>query len=228
ASPAALDLAGAVRRLEDYRPLDVQCGAAMRAFLAALRERRGDLVHVFDGDGGDESWKSYPLEDSELTIKSVLANPLLYHEGWGVSSIKHSLTYSGGLSRGVVRGFAPARELGFRLVSPHTLRPVIAAALAAPLTDLVGDDPEKLYGLKGEVVGAGLRSLGFDVPIEKKRRFQEGAAAADVFANRLVASRAALRRVFESVYPPMDEIEDGADGLGPIPRRPPRRREADA
>ena len=202
APPAVLDLNAAVRTLEDYRPLDVACGAVMRAFLSALRSRRPDLVFIFDGDGGDENWKAYPVEDSDLTIHSVLANPLLYHEGWGVDSIKHSLTYSGGLSRGVVRGFAPAREFGFRLISPHTLRPVITAALAAPLSELVGEDVRKLYALKGEVVRAGLAFLGFEIAIAPKKRFQEGATATEVFRNRLVRSRAELRRIFEDQYRP--------------------------
>ena len=48
-----------------------------------------------DGDGGDENLKDYPIEENpELTIRSVLNNMLLYQEGWGVNSIKHSLTYS--------------------------------------------------------------------------------------------------------------------------------------
>ena len=36
---------------------------------------------------------------SELTIRSVVNNRMLYQEGWGVDSIKHSLTYSGGKGR---------------------------------------------------------------------------------------------------------------------------------
>lgn len=225
--PRALDLEGAVRRLEDYRPLDVQCGAVMRALLAGLRELRPELVFLFDGDGGDENWRSYPLEDSELTIKSVLNNPLLYHEGWGVDSIKHSLTYSGGLSRGIVRGFAPARELGFRLLSPHASRPVIAAAISAPLRELVGEEPERLYALKGEIVTAGLRSLGFEVALPPKKRFQEGATTRTVFEERLRASRRRLRRAFEDLYPPPPPDHGAeADGRPAAPHG--RRVESDA
>src|SRR5215472_14690617 len=112
----------------------------MLAFARGFRRAAPDVAYLFDGDGGDENWKSYPLEDSELTIRSVLNNPLLYHEGWGIDSIKHSLTYSGGLSRGVVRGFAPARAFGFVPISPLAMRGPIAAALAAPLRELVGED----------------------------------------------------------------------------------------
>ena len=43
------------------------------------------LKYLLDGDGGDENLKDYPLEDSDLTLSSVLRNPLLYQEGWGVA-----------------------------------------------------------------------------------------------------------------------------------------------
>ncbi len=212
ASPESLDLPRAVACIEDYRPLDVQCAAVERAFLGRLREVEPGLVFLFDGDGGDENWKSYPPEDSDVTIQSVLNNPLLYHEGWGVDSIKHSLTYSGGLSRGIVRGFAPAREFGFRLLSPHASRPAIAAALAAPLRELVGQDTERLLSLKGEIVRAGLRDLGREAPIAPKRRFQRGATSASVFSQRLAATRAELRRLHEARFAGFAE-RDGDAGL---------------
>ena len=93
--------------------------------------------YLLDGDGGDENLKSYPLEDSDLTLSSVLRNPLLYQEGWGVDAIKHSLAYSGGLSRSYVRTFAPAAALGFDAFSPFTVRSVIAAAVAIPFEQVL-------------------------------------------------------------------------------------------
>lgn len=211
AAPEDLSLARAVAAIEDYRPLDVQCAAAGLAFARNLRRSAPDLVHLFDGDGGDENWKSYPLGDSELTIKSVLNNPLLYHEGWGIDSIKHSLTYTGGFSRGVTRGFAPARAFGFVPLSPHAMRPAIAAALEAPLRDLVGEDPERLAVLKGEVVAAGLEARGVRLPIARKRRFQQGAMSSEHFA-ALAASRAELRAMHERRFgPPPDAAEPGRD-----------------
>ena len=78
-----------------------------------IRRALPDLQYLIDGDGGDENLKSYPLEDSDLTLSSVLRNPLLYQEGWGVDAIKHSLAFSGGLSRSYVRTYAPAATLGF-------------------------------------------------------------------------------------------------------------------
>jgi len=190
-----VSLPDAVRVIEDYRPLDVQCAAAMLALARNLRRAEPGLVYLFDGDGGDENWKSYPLEDSEITIRSVLNNPLLYHEGWGVDSIKHSLTYSGGFSRGVVRGYAPARAFGFIPVSPLAMRGPIAAALAAPLSDLVGQDVDRLLALKGSVIRAGLGGRGVDLPIAEKRRFQHGAIADP--GPRLGASRSELRAIHE-------------------------------
>jgi hypothetical protein len=88
-----------------------------------IRERYPDWTYIIDGDGGDENLKDYPIEDNaELTIRSVVDNLMLYQEGWGVSRIKHSLTYSGGLSRSYVRTYAPARRYGFDGFSPFTGR----------------------------------------------------------------------------------------------------------
>src|SRR5258708_15174462 len=111
---------------------------------------------MLDGDGGDENLKDYPLEDSDLTLSSILRNPLLYQEGWGIDAIKHSLTYSGGLSRAYVRTYAPARRLGFHAFSPYTTRAAIAAALAIPFESLLQDRVGRLYALKAEILRAGV------------------------------------------------------------------------
>ena len=95
----AVSLEEAIAVIEDYHPLDVECAAAGLCLLRGIRERYPSLKYLLDGDGGDENLKSYPLEDSDLTLSSILRNPLLYQEGWGIDAIKHSLTYSGGLSR---------------------------------------------------------------------------------------------------------------------------------
>ena len=84
-----------------------------------IRARYPEWRHLADGDGGDENLKDYPIEENpELTIRSVVDNLMLYQEGWGVGRIKHSLTYSGGLSRSYVRTYAPARRYGFDGFSP--------------------------------------------------------------------------------------------------------------
>jgi asparagine synthase (glutamine-hydrolysing) len=176
AAAETLDLGEAIRVVEDYHPLDVECAAVSLSLLRAIRERYPTLRYLLDGDGGDENLKSYPLEDSDLTLSSVFRNPLLYQEGWGVGALKHSQVYSGGLSRSYVRTYAPARRHGFEAFSPYTTRAAIEAALAIPFEKLVGDDPERLYALKADVVRRGVRAVaGVEMPTFPKRRFQEGA-----------------------------------------------------
>lgn len=178
ATPDRLDLPEAISVIEDYHALDVECAAVALLLLGGIRERYPTLRYILDGDGGDENLKSYPLEDSDLTMSSVLRNPLLYHEGWGIDAIKHSQVYSGGLSRSSVRTYAPARRFGFESFSPYSTRSAIAAALAIPYDRLAGDSAERLYALKAEIVGRGVRAVTEDsIPVFPKRRFQEGAGA---------------------------------------------------
>jgi asparagine synthase (glutamine-hydrolysing) len=141
--------------------------------------------------------KSYPLEDSDLTLSSVLRNPLLYQEGWGVDAIKHSLAYSGGLSRSYVRTYAPAGGLGFDAFSPFTVRSVIAAAVSIPFEQVLDGRAERLETLKRDVVCAGIKAvIGIEMPANPKRRFQDGAAAAP----RARVSKAWCRRTFSRIW----------------------------
>lgn len=170
------DLEEAIETIEDYHPLDVECAAASLLLLRAIRDRNPSVRFLLDGDGGDENLKSYPLEDSDLTISSVLRNPLLYQEGWGIDAVKHSLTYSGGLSRSYVRTYAPAQRLGFDAFSPYTTRSSIARAAAMPFEKWLNGDPARLETLKADVVRSGVESVtGIRMPTFPKRRFQEGA-----------------------------------------------------
>ena len=124
-----LDVEQTLRVLEDYKSLDVECAAMGLLLCKGIRERYPDWRHLADGDGGDENLKDYPIEENpELTIRSVVDNLMLYQEGWGVGRIKHSLTYSGGLSRSYVRTYAPARQYGFAGFSPYTRPDVIDVA----------------------------------------------------------------------------------------------------
>jgi asparagine synthase (glutamine-hydrolysing) len=197
ASPDDYDLKLAIRVIEDYQPLDVECAATTLCLLRGIRERYPHLTHLLDGDGGDENLKSYPLEDSDLTLSSILRNPLLYQEGWGVDAIKHSLAYSGGLSRGYVRTYAPAAAVGFDAFSPFTTRSVIAEAAAIPFEQILGGDVSRLDTLKQEVVGAGVKAtLGIDMPINPKCRFQDGATATP----RERLSKGWCRRAFNELW----------------------------
>ena len=176
-----MDWREAVRIIEDYKPLDVQSAAMALALCRGIRARYPDWRYLIDGDGGDENLKDYPIEENpELTIRSVLNNRMLYQEGWGVDAIKHSLTYSGGLSRGYARTYAPAAVCGFDGFSPYTLPNVMEMAEAIPFIELTDWNHERLYDLKGEVVGRGVKAVtGLDMPVFPKRRFQHGAPRRD-------------------------------------------------
>jgi asparagine synthase (glutamine-hydrolysing) len=201
-SSVALDPLRAVAVIEDYKPLDVDCAAVNLALLAGIRERYPDWCLLVDGDGGDENLKDYPIEEnSELTIRSVVNNRMLYQEGWGVDSIKHSLTYSGGYSRGCVRSYACAREYGFEGFSPYTRPSVIAVAEAIPFAELTEGSHERLYALKGEIVARGIRSvLGLEMPVFPKRRFQHGSVSATQAARLFPQDEARYRRHFEMLH----------------------------
>jgi asparagine synthase (glutamine-hydrolysing) len=191
----SFDPVEAIRVIEDYHPLDVECAAAGLCLLKGIRERYPTLKYLLDGDGGDENLKSYPLEDSDLTLSSVLRNPLLYQEGWGVDAIKHSQTYSGGLSRAYVRTYAPGQAYGFAAFSPYSVRSVIAAALAIPFETVLDGSVERLMTLKAEVVRAGVQAVtGLSMPAHPKRRFQDGAGG-DTYRQWRV-SKAWCRQVF--------------------------------
>jgi asparagine synthase (glutamine-hydrolysing) len=197
-----LDFREAIAVTEDYKPLDVQSATMALAICRGIRQRYPDWKHLVDGDGGDENLKDYPIEDNpELTIRSVLNNRLLYHEGWGIDAVKHSLTYSGGQSRGHVRTYAPARKLGFAGFSPFALPSVIDVAEGIPFVELTGWEHERLYALKGEVVRRGVRAItGIDMPIFEKRRFQRGAAAEGALDALFPASENAYRQCFAELY----------------------------
>ena len=202
ADPHALDVNDALQTLEDYKPLDVQCAAMGLMLCRAIRERYPDWRYLVDGDGGDENLKDYPIdENSELTIHSVVNNLMLYHEGWGVGKIKHSLTYSGGLSRGYVRTYAPLRRYGFTGFSPYTALNVIEIAEGIPFGLLTGYDVPSLYSLKGEIVRRGVKAVtGFDMPIFPKRRFQHGALPPERLEVHLGGAERAFRRQFLALY----------------------------
>jgi asparagine synthase (glutamine-hydrolysing) len=201
-SRGALDPLRAVAVIEDYKPLDVECAAVNLALLETIRSRYPDWRLLVDGDGGDENLKDYPIgANSELTIRSVVNNRMLYQEGWGVDSLKHSLTYSGGYSRGCVRGYACARHYGFVSFSPYTRAPVIAIAESVPFAELTNGSHERLYALKGEIVSRGVRAvLGYDMPVYPKRRFQHGSATPTTAARLFTEDEARYRRHFHALH----------------------------
>lgn len=204
-SSESLNWRETVRVLEDYKPLDVQSGTMAMALCQEIRNRYPDWRYLADGDGGDENLKDYPIEENpELTIRSVLNNLMLYQEGWGVHAIKHSLTYSGGQSRGHIRTSAPATHFCFSGFSPFALPRVIEIAEAIPFIELTDWDHNKLYGLKGEVIRSGIKSVcSVDMPIFEKRRFQHGAMDKERFAAIFPKDEADYRFEFLNAYQPL-------------------------
>jgi asparagine synthase (glutamine-hydrolysing) len=202
AQPGDLDLDETLRVLEDYKSLDVECAAMGLRLCRGIRERYPDWTLLLDGDGGDENLKDYPIEENaELTIRSVVDNLMLYQEGWGVSRIKHSLTYSGGLSRSYARTYAPARRHGFDGFSPFTRPGIIEVAEAIPFAALTQYDVPTLYSLKGDIVRRGVKAVtGIDMPVFPKRRFQHGAMPEDAMRQRIARDEGALRRSFHALY----------------------------
>lgn len=198
----SLDHIETIKTVEDYKALDVESAVMAMALCKSVRQRYPDWRYLADGDGGDENLKDYPIEENpELTIRSVINNPMLYQEGWGVGKIKHSLTYSGGLSRSYTRTYAPTRHFGFRGFSPYTRPKVIAVAEAIPFIEMTGYDVSRLYELKGAIVASGVKAItGFDMPVFEKRRFQHGALAAGTLRKQLPFREADYRKQFFSLY----------------------------
>lgn len=202
ARPDWIDVGKAIEVIEDYKILDVEAATMVMALCRGIRERYADWRYLMDGDGGDENLKDYPIEENpELTIRSVVHNRMLYQEGWGVGTIKHSLTYSGGLSRSYARTFAPLRHWGFEGFSPFTRPSVIEVAEGVPFIALTNYDVPTLYSLKGQIVSQGVKAItGFDMPVFEKRRFQHGATSRDVLRGRVPAREADLRRQFLALH----------------------------
>ncbi len=199
---SSVDWRETVAVMEDYKPLDVQSGTMALALCKGIRAAYPDWKYLIDGDGGDENMKDYPIEENpELTIRSVLNNLMLYQEGWGVHAIKHSLTYSGGQSRGHIRTWAPAAALGFEGFSPFAVPSVIEVAEGIPFIELTEWDHEKLYALKGSVVAAGIKQwFGIEMPVYPKRRFQHGSAKSELATKLFPSDEHQYRDAFRSIW----------------------------
>jgi len=202
ADRSSLDVQETIRIVEDYKPLDIESATMAVALCRGIRERYPEWKFLLDGDGGDENLKDYPIEQNpELTIRSVINNPMLYQEGWGVGKIKHSLTYSGGLSRSYARTYAPAHHFGFQGFSPYTRTSVVAIAEAIPFVQLTDYSVDKLYELKGEIVARGVAAVtGMKMPVYPKRRFQHGAIPEIDLRRSLPFQEAEYRKQFLSLY----------------------------
>ena len=202
ASLESIDVKETIRVVEDYKALDIEAASMGMALLRGIRQRYPDWLYLLDGDGGDENLKDYPIEENpELTIRSIVHNQMLYQEGWGVGRIKHSLTYSGGLSRSYARTYAPARHFGFQGFSPFTRPNVVEVAEGIPFIELTDYQIDRLYDLKGQIVACGIAAItGMKMPIFPKRRFQHGALSATSLRSRLPSRESDYRRQFLQMY----------------------------
>ena len=202
AAPESIDPSETIGIIEDYKSLDVESASMALALCKGIRARYPEWKYLIDGDGGDENLKDYPIEENpELTIRSVVHNSMLYQEGWGVGKIKHSLTYSGGLSRSYTRTYAPAHRLGFQGFSPFTRPNVIAVAEAIPFIKLTDYSVARLYELKGEIVSKGIEALtGMKMKVFEKRRFQHGALPVEAMRRRLPLRESDYRKHFLAQY----------------------------
>ena len=199
---AAINPAEIMRITEDYKPLDLESAAMTGALCRGIRRAYPGWTYLLDGEGGDENLKDYPIEENpELTIRSVINNQMLYQEGWGVGRIKHSLTYSGGLSRSYTRTWATCRHYRFQSFSPYTRPRLVAIAEAIPFIELTQYDVARLYELKGEIASRGIAALtGIKMPVFPKRRFQHGALPAGALRQKLPFRESEYRKQFLSLY----------------------------
>ena len=196
-----LSVEDAVRSLEDYHPLDVQCAMVCSHHAAGIRDRYPALKYLVNGDGNDENLKSYPLEDSHLTLEEVLSIPLIYQEGWGIHHLKHSMTFSGGLSRSYVRSYSVDHRFNFKSVSHFTAKPVVQIASRIPFRELVHGSEDRLYSLKGEITKAGVKHVtGKDMIVFPKARFQQGAMSSDVVRKRMTFAKTECKMVFNKLF----------------------------
>jgi len=188
--------------IEDYKSLDVECAAVNLALLTEIRSRYPDWRLLVDGDGGDENLKDYPIEENrELTIRSVVNNRMLYQEGWGVDSIKHSLTYSGGYSRGCVRGYACSRARGFTTFSPYTRRPSLPSPKPFPSPRLPAAPPTGCMPSRARSWHAASRSvLNVDMPSFPSVGFRMGRCRPPRGRAGSPRTRRANRRHFETLH----------------------------
>jgi asparagine synthase (glutamine-hydrolysing) len=85
---------------------------------------------------------------------------------------------------------------------------VIEAAVAIPFEQLLAGDVSRLSTLKQDVVSAGVKAtLRIDMPVNEKRRFQDGATATP----RARVSKAWCRRTFNALWQDRQKEADTLD-----------------
>ena len=201
ASLEDIDVAETIQIVEDYKILDIESASMAVALCRGIRKKYPAWKHLIDGDGGDENLKDYPIEENpELTIRSVVNNQMLYQEGWGVGTIKHSLTYSGGLSRSYARTYAPGHHLVSRASALHPAgcgrgrrgHPVHRANQLRRRQTL---RPQGRHRRPWNQISARVQ-----MPVYEKRRFQHGATSVDSLRENIPSREGKLRQRFLELY----------------------------
>ena len=78
---------------------------------------------------------------------------------------------------------------------------MIAVAEGIPFVELTDWDHQRLYGLKGEIVGRGVEALtGLRMPVFEKRRFQNGTVSESLFQELFPSEESDYRAVFSEIY----------------------------
>ena len=110
---SAVDPLRAVSVIEDYKPLDVECAAVNLALLAGIRDRYPTGACSSTATAAMRISRTTRSRKTVSSRFGAWSTTACSPGSWGVDSIKHSLTYSGGYSRGCVRSYACSREHGF-------------------------------------------------------------------------------------------------------------------
>jgi asparagine synthase (glutamine-hydrolysing) len=93
-------------------------------------------------------------------------------------------------------------------VAVTTVRSAVARAAAIPFEQVLDGSVERLYSLKQDVVRAGIKAVtGIDMPVNPKRRFQDGALATP----RTRVAKAWCRQVFNRTWE--ERLRDANDNL---------------
>ena len=203
ADPVSLDAQETIRIVEDYKPLDIESATMALALCRGIRVALSRVAITCStataATKTSKTIRSNRIQSSPL--RSVINNPMLYQEGWGVGKIKHSLTYSGGLSRSYTRTYAPAHHFGFAgIQSIHA-----AQRYRHRRSDSIhrSDRLQRRKTLRAQgrncLVAESQQLTGLEMPVFPKRRFQHGALAEDALHRALPFREAEYRKQFLSL-----------------------------
>lgn len=187
--------------IEDYKTNhDLQDATVAYGLWEKLRQMEPKLRYVISGQGGDEIWQDYHIDELEkVTFADVLKNPALFVEGRYDNPSLINPMYSGGLGRRIVRDKNTAAVFGFIGFDPILTTDAVRIAYGVDKGE-IASTPEQLYGIKIQVTNSGIKQLGIDYVFPSKTRFQVGASDKGTFKEKLsVISEEAARKIFQEI-----------------------------